>query len=148
MLIPKKEAILFNCLREDSRKKLRDISRHTNIPISTAYDILNKMRIQSIDKFTILPRYNVLGYKTHAIMIIRPSPDARDSLSRFLNSSRMINSFFVIDGTDFLIDMFFKDNSELNRFCKSIEGNYKTFNYEVHLVLDEIKKEGFLLEAG
>lgn len=145
-LLNRKETIIFNSLRNNSRRKLQDISKDTKIPVSTAYDILNKLKEKTIEKFTIIPRFESLGYKTRAIIIIRPDKEKKESLKKSLSVINHINSLFLIDGSAFLLEIILRDNSELNAFLSRMENSLNVKNYDIHLVFEDIKRENFNID--
>jgi len=132
---------VFNCLRENSRQKLKEIGKTTKIPVSTVYDILQRLKKDLIRKFTIIPNYYNLGYKTHAILIIHPTQTTKSRLKSYLSLHPTTNNFYIIDGNKFFVDLFVKDNKELNSFVSSMETNFNLLNINVHFVFEEIKRE-------
>lgn len=143
----KNDIIVFNCLRENSRQKLKDICKSTKIPISTVYDILKRLKRDLIKKFTIIPNYYKLGYKTHAILILNPQIKNKSRLQSYLLLHPTINNFYMVDGNRFFIDFFAKDNKDLNNFMSLIEKNFNPLNLNVHFVLDEMKREDLIFNT-
>ncbi|MBN2881312.1 Lrp/AsnC family transcriptional regulator [Candidatus Woesearchaeota archaeon] len=134
---------LLECLREDSRLKLQEISKLTKIPVSTLYDTLKILRRTIIKKFTTILDFYNLGYKTHAIIILKPNSNDKKKLQSYLYTNNNVNSLYNVDNNSFLIDAILKDNKELQTFIQTIESLASIENHEVYLVYEEFKHEEF-----
>lgn len=140
------KTIIFNCLRNNSRQKLMDISKNTNIPVSTIFDTLKRLN-DSINKYTIIPNYSKLGFNTRALIILEPENSEKEKMINYLTNINTINSIFNVDGNGFFIDVILKDNKQLSNFIKDLEKKFKINNFKIHLVLDEMKHEDFILNS-
>ena len=136
---------LLSYLRENSREKLTCISKHTNIPISTLFDSLKQLQEKVITKHTILINFQELGYHTQAQVFLKIGKSDIDIVKNFLNHHHNVNSIYKINnGWDFLIETVHKNNRELDMFLELIQKKYNIEKHEIHYLIDEIKKEGFM----
>ncbi len=133
-------------LRENSREKLTTISKKTNIPISTLFDMLKEMQDNLITKSTVLIDFSKLGYHTKAKVFLKVKNGDKDKLKKHLMFNPNINSIYKINnGWNFLIESVHKNNKELNEFIESLENNFQIEKHEIHYLIDEVKREGFKL---
>ncbi len=66
---------IFNYLRENSRAFIKEIAKQLNIPHSTVYERMKRMKNEGIiKKFTILPDYKKLGLDVCAYLLINFDP--------------------------------------------------------------------------
>jgi Lrp/AsnC family transcriptional regulator, regulator for asnA, asnC and gidA len=137
------EIILINELRDNSRKSLKQISEKTGIPASTLYDSLERINKNKILKHTSLLDFYKMGYTLRTNFIILPH-DKKQMLN-FLMQSQCINTLSNLSGDhDFFIECIFQNLDDYTNFKQDIEKiGLKSFNE--HFILEDIKKENFLL---
>jgi DNA-binding Lrp family transcriptional regulator len=143
LMLKEKDLILIKHLRQNSRKSLANISRETNIPISTLFDRLNELEKTVIKNHVSLIDFSKLGYNFMVNFSIKTRE--KETLKNFLLVNKNVNSFYKVSPNfDFYIECVFKDMKELEDF----KDNIKKFDIvdlnEINIVND-IKKEGFIL---
>lgn len=139
--INEKALSLLLHLREDSRKKLTDISKNTRIPVSTLFDMLKILQESVIKKSTILLDFSALGYNAHACILLKAGKEGKEALRKHLVIHPSVNSVFKINNEwDFLIETVHKDLRELDEFIEEIE-QHGIEDKKIHYLIDEIKKE-------
>lgn len=139
-----KSLLLLSYLRTNSRDKLTTISKKTNIPISTLFDLLNEMQGNLITKSTVLLNFSQLGYHTQAQVFLKINPEDKDKLKKHLNLHPNVNTIYKTHNNwDFIIETIHKNIKELDSFLEKLETNYKIENKQIHYLIDEIKNEGF-----
>jgi DNA-binding Lrp family transcriptional regulator len=137
---------LLTHLRENSREKLTTISKKTNIPISTLFDLLKELQGNLITKSTILLDFSKLGYHTKAQIFLKVKNEDKEKLKTHLILNPNINNVFKINnGWDFLIETVHKNVKDLDIFLESLEQKYNLENKQIHYLIDEVKKEGFTI---
>jgi len=130
-------------LRENSREKLTTISRKTNIPISTLFDLLKELQTGLITKSTVLLDYSKLGYHTRAKVFLKVNNDSKDKLKNHLNLNPNVNTVFKINNKwNFIIETVHKNIKELDDFLEKLEDNYNIEDKQIHYLVDEVKREG------
>ena len=135
-------------LRENSREKLTTISKKTNIPISTLFDLLKELQDNLITKSTVLLDYYKLGYHTRAKIFLKVNNGNKDKLKNHLNLNPNVNTIFKINNNwNFLIETIHKNIKELDIFIESLEEKFKIEDKQIHYLIDEVKREGFLIES-
>ena len=133
-------------LRENSREKLTTISRKTNIPISTLFDLLKELQTGLITKSTVLLDYSKLGYHTRAKVFLKVNNDSKDKLKNHLNLNPNVNTVFKINNKwNFIIETVHKNIKELDDFLEKLEDNYNIEDKQIHYLVDEVKREGFVV---
>lgn len=136
---------LLTHLRQNSREKLTSISQKTNIPISTLFDMLKELQETLITKSTVLLDYAQLGYHTHAQVFLKVSVEQKEGLKKHLYLHPQVNSIYKINnGWDFMVETVHKNIKDLDGFLESLD-KFKVEGKQVHYLIDEVKKEGFLI---
>jgi len=139
---------LIGCLRENSRDKLTDISKRTNIPISTLFDILKQIQGKVITKSTVLLDFYELGYHTRAQVFLRVGSEKKEELKRHLiNHANVNNIYKVNNGWDFIIETVHENIRGLDKFLEQLGQKYDIKEQEIHYLIDELKREGFVIDS-
>ncbi|MBT5021529.1 Lrp/AsnC family transcriptional regulator [Candidatus Woesearchaeota archaeon] len=146
---------LLSSLRENSREKLTSISKTTNIPVSTLFDILKELQHSTITKSTVLLNFSKLGYHTRAQVFIKLKNDSatntnnRDELVQHLNCNHSVNNIYKINnGWDFIIETVHKNIRELDECLDNLNKRFGIQKQEIHYLIDDIKREGFSVGAN
>lgn len=146
-VISKKDVELLKCLRENARATLTQISKKTKIPISTLFDKLKVYEKSLITKHTTLIDFSKLGYHTKVQFLIKAPMSTRNELKKHLYLHNKINTIYKItNGYDFLVEGFFEKINEVDKFIENIEEKFSIEKYDTHYIVEDIKKEGFLIE--
>ena len=146
-MIQKKDLQIISNLRANSRQTLTNMSRSTNIPISTIYDRLKANNGGLIERHTCLLDFNKLGFTTRAKVLLRADKSTREDLKQHLKKHKNINSLSKINNNyDFLFEAVFRQIKELEEFLESLEENYKVKSKQVFYIIEDVKRESFLAE--
>ena len=144
-MISKKDAEIISHLRNNARKKITNISRETNIPVTTIYDKLRVHNKKFVKKHTTLLDFPKIGLHAKAHISIKVDKDSRDALQKFLIEHPNVNSLSKTNfNSDFLAEVVFKDTAGVENFTENLERNYQINEIHVFNVIDELKKEAFL----
>ena len=144
-MITKKDLTIISHLRKDGRKKITDISKEMNIPVTTIYDKVRVHNQKFVNKHVALLDFAKLGLHTKANIAIKCDRDAREDLQKFLFNHPNVNSLSKTNfSSDFLAEVVFKSMGELQNFADSIEKNYRVGNLQIFNTIEELKKEDFL----
>ena len=136
---------LLTFLRQNSREKLTTISRKTHIPISTLFDLLKEMQKTLVKKNTVLVDFSQLGYHTIAHVFLKVHKEDKDKLKSFLQYNSQVNSLYKINsGWDFMIEIIHKNIKDSDRFLENINHNFNIEEKQIHYIVDELKREGFM----
>jgi DNA-binding Lrp family transcriptional regulator len=142
-----KDALFLTHLRKNARETLTIISKRTNIPISTLYDRLKAHEKTIITKHTTLINFTKIGYLCKANIAIKTDIKDRDTIKDFLMTQNAVNSLYKINnGYDFLIEGIFKHIKEMEDFVENIERKFNIKEKNVHYIIEDLKREGFLSE--
>jgi DNA-binding Lrp family transcriptional regulator len=141
-MITKKETVLLKHLRENSRKSLVSISKETDIPVSTLFDVLKRLESNIIIKHVSLVDFSKIGYGLKVNFVIKSRN--KQGLREFLEKHASINSLSsLINGYDFYAEGIFKDLKEMTDFKEEIE-QFGIEKIDEIFIIDEIKREGFV----
>ena len=144
-MMNKKELLLISFLRNNARETITNISKGTNMPISTIFDMIKRYEKNVIMKHTALIDFSALGYNTRVNIMIGVDRKAREDLKKFLKSEQRVNTVYRINnGFDFIVEGIFKNVKELQEFIETIEEKFNITKREVFYIIDDIKREDFL----
>ncbi len=139
-----KDLQILSRLRSNARESLTIMSKKTGIPISTIYDKLKQQ--EAIKRYTALLDFSQLGYNTHALISLKVDREKKELLKNHLMLHPSVNSCYKINcGFDFLIECFFRNLKEMDRFLDKLEKEYCTEEARIQYLIDELKKEEFLV---
>lgn len=143
--MPSSKTLQFlSYLRNNSREKLTTISKETNIPISTLFDLLKDLQENLIIKNTVLLDFTKLGYHIRAQVFLKVNKEDKDKLKKHLFCHHNVNTIYKINNYwDFLIETVHQDIKELDNFLENLINKFNIENKEIHYLIDEVKKEGF-----
>jgi len=141
-----KKLQLLSHLRDNSREKLTTISKKTNIPISTLFDLLKELQEETITKSTVLLNFPKLGYHTRAKVFLKVNNENKEKLKQHLKLNPNINTIFKINNNwSFLIETVHKNIKELDEFLEKLDEKFKIEDKQIHYLIDEVKREGFVI---
>ncbi len=138
---------LLTYLRENSREKLTSISKKTGTPISTLFDLLKELNCSVIHKNTVLLNFAALGFHTRSYIILKVRKERREDLRKRLYTHPNVNAAYKINtGWDFVIETVHKNIKELDAFLEILERDFPIEDKQVHYLVDDVKREGFVVE--
>ena len=139
-MLDEKELLILSHLRENSRKSMAEISRQTDIPISTVFDKIKKLENILVTKHTSLIDFSKLGFNIKIGVLLKTNKKL--GLRNFLINNKNVNLAYRVDkGFDYFIEAIFRDVREFDSFKEQI----KIFDIEkinFHPIIEDIKKEG------
>lgn len=141
MMLTEKEAVLLKHLRANSRKSLVQISKESNIPVSTLFDTLKKLEHSVVVRHVSLVDFAKLGYGVRVNFAVgsKNKKEIRD----FLLNHPSVNSISsLIGGQDFYFECIFKNLKEMTEFKQELD-KYELHNFYETFIVEELKKEGF-----
>ena len=136
---------LLGQLRVNSREKLTIISRKTRIPISTLFDTLKELQEKVITRSTVLVDFSELGYHTRAQVLLKVGGDKERLKTHLLCNERVNTVFKINNGWDFMIETVHRNIKELDGFLEKLKEDYNVKEQEIHYLIDEVKREGFIV---
>ena len=145
-MIGNKEIKILSNLRHNGREKLTNISKTTNIPVSTIFEKIRKFEEQNIIKRHIcLLDFNKLGYEIDVCVLLKVEKPERERLREFLNEKECLNSIFKIGNNyDFFVEGLFRDMQHLQDFTDELEERFSLVKNDVLHVVNDEKREEFL----
>jgi len=145
--LPPKTLKLLTFLRENSREKLTTISKNTRIPISTLFDTLKELQENYIiKKSTVLLNYEKLGYRTTALILFKVDKEQKQKFRDYLGNNSSVNTIFKVNNDyDLIVETVHKNIRELDNFLECLNKNFNIQKQYIHYLIDEIKREGFVL---
>ena len=145
-MVSKNEIMILSNLRNNGRKKLTNISRKTNIPISTIFDKIKDCEKNFIiKKHSCLINFSKLGYEFDVCILIKSNKEDKDKLKEFLMKKECLNTIFKTSNNyDFFVEGIFRDMQELQDFIECLENEFNLVRNDVLYIVGELKREEFL----
>ena len=144
-MLKDKDLKLIAHLRSDGRKKITEVSRELDTPVSTLYDKLNALEDRISLRHTTLVDFQKLGYKSVVHAGFKVGIDDRGAFEQYLARHPALNSFFRVNhGFDFFANLVFKDANALKLFLEQIKSKFRIEEVQLFEVIDELRKEVFL----
>lgn len=142
-MLKKNDLVMLSHFRTNSRISLTKLSKITKIPVSTLFDKLKLFESKSlIRKNTVIIDFKKLGFEIKNVMLL--SAKNKENLQKFLLRHPKVNNVFKINnGFDFIIEVVFKDLSELNDFFKQLD-SFEIVDKKEFFILEDLKREEFL----
>lgn len=145
----KKDLVVMAYLRKDARMKLTTMSRLTKLPVSTIFDRMKFHEGGLIKGHICLLDFSKLGYHTRANVMLKVGKKHKEAIREYLEKSQHVNSLYKINnGFDFLVEVVFKNISDLEEFFETLEEKYSIKGKEVHYIINDIKRETFMSDPN
>jgi DNA-binding Lrp family transcriptional regulator len=146
-MINEAENLILTQLRKNARMSLRDISKNTNVPVSTVFDKLRKLQEEIILKHTTLYDFAKLGCPLRVDYVIRVGEKKRDEVKQLLLHSASVNSIFrTNNGNDFYVEAIFRDLKGITDFDEEL--NRVGAKAQMFHIIEELKREEFFTNAA
>lgn len=147
-LTKRQELLVLTHLRTQGRIPLTDLSRKTGVPVSTLFDIINtQQKNKIITRHTLLFDFQKLNYSARATIMLAIAREERDTIATYLIKHPNVNTLCrITNGYDFILECVFKNIKELETFIETIENKFHLKSKQVHYVVDDLKREGFLTD--
>ncbi len=130
-------------LRQNGRMSLTDMSRKTGLSISTLHLRLKHNIKKGIVKPNSMLNFEKLGFGTRAYILL--SVEEKEKIFEHLNKHPNVNSLIKINnGWNLIMECAFKDMCSMETFVEELENTFKIKQKQIHYILTELKKEGFL----
>jgi DNA-binding Lrp family transcriptional regulator len=112
----KKDALIIDALKQNSRLSVRDISKKTGIRPSTVHERIKKLvKEKAIEKFTLKLDNKVVGENFIVFMLIKGG--TTEYINSRVTTNAHIKEIFGITGEyDLLLKLKFRDVEEFNDF--------------------------------
>jgi DNA-binding Lrp family transcriptional regulator len=142
--INRKELLIMTLLRKNSRESLTQMSRISNIPISTIYDKIKANEQSIIKKHTCILDFAKLGFNSRASLSIKTINSKKEELKSYLLKHPNVNTIYKINnGFDFWIECIFKNIKDLEDFIEYMEHKFG-IKRQIYYIIDDIKREAFM----
>ena len=142
-MLKEDDMALLMIMRSNSRMQLTEMSKRTNMPVTTVFEKLKNVE-RFITKKTTLLDFAKLSYPIRVVYAIKVEDDKREKIKIILIEKNSVNNIFRSSaGFSFVIEAIFKDLNEAHDFSEFIE-SLKPIKKTEHQLIEEIKKEGFM----
>jgi DNA-binding Lrp family transcriptional regulator len=141
----KKDLLIIAHLRNNARMPLTDMSRKTQIPVSTIFDRLKLNENNLIVKHTSLLDFAKLGYNTRANISLKVGKQDKEALKDYLVKHQSVNSLYKINnGFDFMFEGVFKQIKDMEDFLEQIDQKFDIQDKKSFFVIEDLKRESFM----
>jgi DNA-binding Lrp family transcriptional regulator len=143
----KNDILLLHHIRKNARTTMSDVHRQTKISIGHLFKRLDLLEKDVISRYSSLMDFSKLNYPIRVMFTLKMHKDT-SSLYSLTKNSPNLNSFYnTNEGTDFIIDAYFKNMKELLDFKNSLVESGAQ-DVRSHHVLEHLKAESFLADEN
>lgn len=134
---------LLEILRNNSRTKLREISRILNKPLSTVHDRVKRLEKRGvIKKYTVKIDYRLLGYQIKALILASvEGAHILDVENEIARNPNVVALYDITGQYDVAIIALFKTIEELDTFVKSLLKNPYIKHTTTSIVFRTVKED-------
>jgi len=129
MVLDSKDAIILELLKKNAKKTTQQISRETNIPITTVHNRIKKLETSGIiERYTIWVNRKKLGKTIDARLAVKVgrSGDQDEICAKLVHHESVICAYQVTGEDDIIVKLNVHDVDELHSFImnevRSIKG--------------------------
>ena len=116
MPLDKKDYLIINILKQNSRLAIRDAAKKTGIRPSTVHERIKKLTKEGvIEKFTIKLNNRAVGENFIVFMLIKGGTTEYIN-TKIINNEKVRDIFGITGEYDLLLKLKFKDVEEFNKF--------------------------------
>ena len=143
MTLDKKDNLIIEALKEDSRMPIRDIAKKTGIRPSTVHERIKKLvKRKVIEKFTLKLNNKSVGENFIIFMLIKGG--TTEYIHEKIKNKGCIKEIFGVTGEyDLLLKLKFKDVEEFNDFIINFRKEMKGIQATMTMVATANIKEEF-----
>ncbi len=139
--------MILSCLRADGRCKLAQVSRTTNVPISTLFERLRAYKGTVLAKTTSLLNFNEIGFATRAHLLIRCQRQREEVKQKLLEYANVNSLYRVNNGYDYLAECVFRTLQDAEIFSEQLRTTFDAI-VRVQYILADLKRETFLSDPN
>lgn len=140
-MISEKDIKIVSYLRKNSRATLTDISKKTNVPVSTVYDRIKSTNKNIIKKYTSIVDFPKLGYNIRAQILLKAKETQK--FHNLIKQNYNINSVYRLNSEyNYLFDVIFKTMSGMEKFNRSLD-SLDVEKVQIHFVSEQVFSENF-----
>jgi DNA-binding Lrp family transcriptional regulator len=143
MVLDKKDYLIINILKQNSRLAIRDAAKKTGIRPSTVHERIKKLTKEGvIEKFTIKLNNKAVGENFIVFMLIKG--ETTQYINEKIKNKKCIKEIFGVTGEyDLLLKLKFKDVEEFNDFIINFRKEMKGVQATMTMVATANIKEEF-----
>lgn len=141
-MLSHKDIKVLRELRQNARSRLTEISKRTNIPVSTIHDKLKSRYDGIIMKMTCLVDFRQMGYTARAFVTLKVDKKDRDALRGYLEGNPNVNNIFKINnGYDFMVEGVFRFLQDFEDFSEELDEKFSIKEKQMYYVIEDVKRE-------
>ena len=155
-MIKHHEKLLITKLRNNSRKKINNISKEINRPQTTIYDALHRLEKNKIIKHVTKIDFEKIGKMFQTIIIIKIVDNfiLENSLQKKIFSSKEVSNYLcelnnincvkrIENDNTFFIEGIFKNQKEMSEFLEELHQKINFQEIKLFTILENIIEDKF-----
>ena len=132
-------------LRNNSRQSYVQISKKTNIPVSTVFDKIRKLEKKLIKKHITLIDFSKLGFNIKVVLFLKIGK--KDELKDFLIENENVNIICRINEYDYYVEAIFENMSSFYNMLEEME-RFDIQEMDYHYIEEDLKREGMISDKN
>ncbi len=160
MLRDTKDLLIVSQLRENARAPVHHISRAVKLCRATVTEKVKELQSNIIRQYTCLVDFHALGYGLRLSFILTLAEEDKLIFCRYIQQHPCANNLYIVnyvdqlridtilnktrDGSDYLVEMVFRNNTEADRFLSSLQNAFTILHLHVFIIEHDVLRESFL----
>jgi Lrp/AsnC family leucine-responsive transcriptional regulator len=147
-MLNEKELLILNCLRENSRCTITELSKKTGLSRSAVCDKIKKLNATGIIKrYGCLLNFERLSKPIHATVLFKCGAEKNELAQELENSPYTNNVNRLGNDFDFIASFVFDDMYSLHTHIEELAAKYKLESYKIFYISKGLKKEGLPVKS-
>lgn len=144
MISDREKKILTN-LRTSKKKSITSIAKQSNIPISTAAEIIKRLEQDAIIQHKTKVDFERIGFPHSFIMNIKNCDHKKGEVQFWLENNSFINTIRLInDGFDFHVETIFQNKKQKIDFIDKLRSIHSGIEVQTHEIISTISEDQFV----
>ena len=140
----KKDYIIIKHLRDNARKSITDISKETQIPVSTIFKKLKDLDKSVVKKYVAVLNYELTGHHQWNVLFLKIPSNQKKEFEEFLSNHPNINNLYeIISDFNYKLETVFKNIKEYTDFVELIKEKFEVSDFKDFNIIKDVKREGF-----
>lgn len=142
-----KDCEIIKHLRENARKSLTDISKDTNIPVSTIFKKLKEFEKSIVKKYVAVLNYELIGHHHWNVLFLKIPSHQKKEFEEHLSKHPNVNNLYeIISEFNYKLETVFKNMKEYADFVEDICNRFNIESKRDFNIIKDIKRESFNLD--
>lgn len=140
-----RQNLILERLRTNGRERFTEISKKTNIPVSTIFEITKRLQqTHIIKKYTAIIDFEQIGYPLRAILLLKVKKDSEKTFKNYIEKSKKINTCSKISNDyNYVVEIIGKSIKDIENEIDFFQAQLGVHKLHCGYILEDICREKF-----